>query len=314
MHVKSREIIDDGWLATVKHDDFWHCGGSGRVTFSRPIYAHTGDSMIPSYVTVFPPITDTELLLKIKNEAINIGVLLAEMDQTVSMFRNMGKSMLDTYRDVKKGKFKKLLASGSKNAPNSWMLYRYGLTSFWSDVEGAQKLHQAMLNRSLVRKFELHRSVVTQKRLGNYVLSDSSVTSGPQGYVLQTDRARTKRVVWAEYNSNLHPNMGGLVNLLSVGYEVIPYSFVLDHVINFGDYLASIDALANVKRYSSVTIQKSSREESWPKSSVVGHSRTYVRSVDSALLNHFPTWEPSGNWKHVVDLGIILKNLRRSFS
>lgn len=284
----------------------WHGNGiykQASVWAQLPLEAAWSPG-VPGFPGGYKVPSDTEMLNLIRASSLNLAMVAAEYKKTAEMFEQIGESILRMYRDIRAGKAKKILARGRRGAPDTWMLYRYGLTPLAYDAAGLMDSMWILSQTPLIRSFRKpKREVLTNKSAlyysGSYIGDLSSVTM----------KKATRHVV-VEYLPIQAFTSLGLTNPLLTAYELIPYSFVLDWFIGIGDYLASIDALVGVKRYSNVTVFRGSVRESWPGGSN-GLARSYERVVGGALQAEAPRWDPSATWKRVVDSTILLRNLRK---
>jgi hypothetical protein len=313
LYRRSRSIFDAGWFRNVQHPDPWHagCWGTGKVSYAAPLYTYWGTSIIPSWPSGYLLISNTELLLKIKDEKVNLAMCAVEYKETGRLFYDAAHKLLDIYRGIRQGKRAalKLLKSGIRSSPNTWMLYRYGITPLVSDVSAISDLLGTLQDRALVRRIALKRHLRTFQRV-KYTIPDSAVLD-PSGWKTVEQDLHTRRVAYVQYRNDIDANMLGLSNPAQLAWEVIPYSFVVDWFIGIGDYLSSLDALNATTRVSSTTTKVGFSREVWPSGYTEGLARSYDRATDSPLTPDPPRWEPSLNWKRLTDSTVMLRNIAR---
>lgn len=251
------------------------------------------------------PDASNELLLKIKGQKVNVGMVIAEYKQTCNMFVSAANDLANIYRGIRKGKFKQLLAKGIASAPDTWMMYRYGVTPMLSDVSGAlDMLDNRDREKTMIQRHSVTRNMRWTDQYPVYYA----------GFIVGNQRdefhVREKSVAYVEYTSSDFESATslGLTNPLLLAWEVIPYSFVVDWFIGVGDYLSSLDALVGTTRTGASRTTKTTIKSRCLAADMTG--KTYAR-VPFYLTPQLPSWEPSMNWKRVVDSTIMLRNLRK---
>lgn len=258
-------------------------------------YDSTGIGL-PTQVLSEVPST-SKLLLKIKDEKVNLAMMLAEYRQSGQMFVDLTKSLWNVYRGVRKGNLAPLLAQGVKSAPSTWLMYRYGLTPLIADATAIVDLMNSSKAFPLVQRYAVktdYRRMTASVRK----FSDGGVTGPFREY----ETRRVKDLAYVEYSHDLLaklPTQLGFTNLPQLVWEVIPFSFVVDWFINIGDTLASLDALTGSKRHVAVRIQKGTIHTSLPFGAK--GSRWYYNRNLLNLTVGMPAYEPSLTYKRIVD-------------
>lgn len=286
--------------------------------FSPTSYVHTAVSvhdsdleysLAPGYVTRHPaswlvgslqPWTvkfdmpsNLPLLLKIKDQKASLGVSLAEYRETSEMFYQIAENLVRLIRDVRRGKLRKILAAGVLNAPSTWLLYRYGIVPFHSDVVAmAELLAGAADTTPLVKRIShKHAKIEASEEAPTFVPEFSWRNSGSW---------EVRDVAYVEYENSLlkSATITGLANPIQLTYEIIPLSFVLDWFIDLGDYLAALDALTGVKRVSAT---RTLRAHSLFELAEAYGTLRYTARTHLDLTPSAPRWEPSLSWKRILD-------------
>lgn len=245
------------------------------------------------------------LLSKIKEEKVNLALMLLEYRETARMFEQLANNVHTMYRGIKSGRLKSLLHKGACGTPSTWLLYRYGITPLASDVAGIRDVLESGLDTPLRRTYRISKH-------GTDVSSRKLFFSGKTVGSVHTFRdTHLRHFANVEYTSaNLKGlTQLGLTNPALLAWEVIPYSFVIDWFVNIGDYLSSLDALTGVSRIAAQKITKSVVVEHWP-GGVKGRLQQYNRT-NITLSPSPPNWDPSLTWKRLVDSVALLNNLRR---
>jgi len=266
------------------------------------------------------PIKGNELLLKIKEEKINMGMLLAEYRQTAQMFVASAYRLAQFYRQLRKGNVNGMVASASqyvrrKTYRDDWMLYRYGITPFVMDAEAIFKLLHEGLTKELVKRFTVYEG--KDSRIET-VWGGTTNRSLRMRHLYQTS---AKQTAWVEYESSILGGLSqvGLLNPAQLAWEVVPFSFVADWFVNIGDMLSSLDALTGVKR---IAITRNQRMRCFTTYSYVwdrhitpfepAYARRDTRSVLAPGQLRSLNWDPSLSWKRIVDsVALISQNKPR---
>lgn len=213
--------------------------------------------------------------LGIKNQKVNLLQALGERKQTATLVQDLavdlvrvGKSLVRTggasalghaVQDVlgtrlrgrdsaaaKKARFRK----GSKRAAQRWLQMQYGILPAMSDIYGSAEAVAAGAQRGLY-----HYSRHSKTTQGSY-----SVTAGKyQG--LTTVKTTSRMAVRWKYGSSPLVELSslGLTNPAVLVWELTPWSFVADWVLNMGKFLSGLDALVGVP---SIAITQSFRRTS----------------------------------------------------
>lgn len=190
-----------------------------------------------------------------------LGVLLAELTKTMAMltkvltdlrkylafakkflykasgYRNhiVQKVMRTTATKAGRRKIVRLLG---KEAANRWLEYQYGWKPLMSDIYGvANLIDQQIQKKRTIRGTADKRSGVAP----NYAFKP--VNSGLMQVNPQVVAGAFCRLDWSIQNSAARMfNRLGLSNVLDIGWELIPFSFVIDWVVPIGDFLKSMSA------------------------------------------------------------------------
>lgn len=168
----------------------------------------------------------------------NLYESIAEYKQTLQLLRNpvgaMGKWLGKNERAITR----------AKGVGDAWLVYRYGIRPMISDIDGIIK--------GLKKKVG-HQRTTTRSR-GQISLSrvDSGtiVTGEPVTltYSKQSDCTVLVRAMSLdEHVISLYENIGFTSKgLITLPWELVPYSFVADWFVNFGDFLKALVPLPSV--------------------------------------------------------------------
>lgn len=199
-----------------------------------------------------------------------------------------------------------------KKAANRWLEYQWGVKPLVHDIYDVANSYLSAVRRGAYRYAEAssqtHTSATSSSVLGG-PWGNVKVQKGTNWYV--SSRARARYFVTIPELKNLSES--GLINLPSVLWEITPYSFVFDSIINIGDVLDSLDALAGVSAliFIQTTLQKS---ETWMEfgGSYSRHAQRYF--TRSSPLGTLPipklAFRQSGGMTKALNLVALLRQMR----
>lgn len=197
------------------------------------------------------PDWSTALRLQIKDEAINLGTTLAEYRQSVNMFGNAARGVVNAWRSFRKLRPRKKLTMCS--VASAELVYTYGVAPLVGDLYDSIERLQYRLQHPLYRKFHMRATDMNVSYVNRkYPVSGSYTPGGYAGRATWKKSQDVDAYVWYDIEKTANFIVG---NPLELAWELVPYSFVVDWMIPIGDYLISLDALKAVKdvRVSVVT-------------------------------------------------------------
>lgn len=194
--------------------------------------------------------------LKLKDQDINLAQAFGERKQTANLVGNSLSSIIGTLRALKKGDLhaaQKALGLRRKGrnsrlrpeaAFDRWLELQYGWKPLLSDVEGASKRLWG-IEREAGRMTARCKAVSSDNVRTERVFTDSIGNV----YVRFTKHRDIKFKTFVRFDFIRSDNTGtanwselGIVNPLSLAWELLPFSFVFDWFVPVGDYLSSLDA------------------------------------------------------------------------
>lgn len=209
----------------------------------------------------FPYMEENEAVTKALNEIADgkaqLGEGLATIGQTVRLFKNPVSGLIKGIKSIHKdnefrpffGKsFRQLVREGiPRHVANRYLEYVYGLVPLMQDIHGVSELAKEQLQLGVF----LHGRGVA-KRLDS--LSDveyRNVSHNQREYYRAPSyKSRTTCHLWARLDPNYQGtrslNRLGLLNPLSVVWELVPYSFLVDWVLPVGPVLSALTAPAGL--------------------------------------------------------------------
>ncbi|UUW21323.1 MAG: maturation protein [Sanya fiers-like virus 24] len=191
---------------------------------------------------------------RIREESVNIAMMLAEFSQTVELFKDAAKIIATRGRSIAK----QLRKDKSKAVSKRYLQFQYGIAPLASDVTQLMKnMHESLYKPMYIRGVE--KRTATGFRVSQLSPNSSLTTKTATAEV-------TRQVTYKTYyRARLSPAVlqrslaaSGFFNPFSLAYELIPFSFVLDWWINIGDVLASLE---NQLVFDSIEVIDSSRTE-----------------------------------------------------
>lgn len=238
----------------------------------------------------------TKALAKRGGSENNLFESIAQYRQTLRLFGNPLKSLHKLLTSAEK------MIGKSKSAAEVWLTIRYGVMPLIKDMTG--------IITGLEKKIGNMR--VTTRARGEIMRSEiaslsynSGVFVTPYG-IQKTDSVIVRAMSLDEYFVSKAENIGfASKGLITVPWELIPYSFVADWFVNFGDYLNALVPLPALKNLGScVTVYRARNTIYTCGASTPGVGYDLVQaptgscSVSSVLKIRTPSIQP----------GLIIKN------
>lgn len=231
---------------------------SGDIMSYMCQYSGVGFTDAELTIPTYPSTNEKYLALngaweKINREDFGIALWLAELRETIEMLR----SPLSGFRKLWNEFFhssRKLSKYGGKTLGDSltsqWLEYRMGITPFILDILAILKLYEDGLTRHERTMEKATRRILDTDGEPVQYYKGNKLYSLPAHmvYISYTETRFQKRAVTARYyyrrNARLAETLARLgfspAALLAVGWELVPYSFVVDWVFNVGQWLNSI--------------------------------------------------------------------------
>lgn len=352
-------LLEHGYLPTSYYvDDLQENVNSKPISFSGQLSSDPRATYAWSIIPATPrhPVsagTDTylakrvlavqeSLQSKISGNGTNLAVSASEARETVGMIGDAAKKLFTAYRHVRHGNFRAgALALGLQKTPkrvsrresagDNWLQYRYGWRLVVQDmVSLMETLHDCLTTRPPILR------VTALSATDSYLAWDlgTKSLSLPNGNSLCTynETKRTQFLMEARggYVYQLEcvglatGQSFGLINPFTFAWEVIPYSFVLDWVVNVGSILEGLTAFQGKKQLdgwmsksieSITTYQWSNLTKSSGVFSMVDSKERLFGPVrERRFVRGYMAFTPSQirldldlNVKKVVDIACMLK-------
>lgn len=219
---------------------FWHYRDGPYSAVNFPANAE-----IPDVVSDASYKAKAKLFVGLQGEGANIANMFAERQQSIDQITKTVKSLYYLIHDLRRGDLTsaiRRLGHGDpqkiarplkgKDIADQWIGLQYGWKPLLADIydicEGA---HQRSSSPLVVVKGTGHQSRTAK--------SDSSWTfTGPTCYGLRQTSATAKYMVRVRPDlTYATANALGLLNPLTVAWEVLPWSFVVDWFLPVGNYI-----------------------------------------------------------------------------
>lgn len=251
----------------------------------------------------------TPIRLRIKEEAVSLGESLAEYRETAGMFKDFAVGVSRAVRNLRHGRFPRRFKPCDVSA--AWLMDRYGVRPLMNDLYDSYQALTSAFGRPIRKTF-----VLTRREKGT-----DSYTSGIFTHDISWEVSR-RITAYVSYNPNT-VTWYDLGNPLEIGWELVPYSFVIDWAVPVGDFLASLDALKDVvdckhtisTRENAVSVATGSI---YNYISIMQNCRAsyegLYRTVGGDIpLPPVPKWDPSRSYYAIIN-GLALLHQSRACS
>lgn len=286
-----------------KHQEIWLQG----APFDRPLPYSSVIRKVsgPAGVSVHqyaPPDVGSDLLhasnaaygrLKSKvSDRAELGAGLAEISDSYSMIRTRATQMFQVARDIKKGRFGDAAdklgltrtpkgVSRKKQFAGNFLEYSFGWAPLIGDIGSAVNV----LQNPIASPTPKGSASVPVRR----TLARESWTRTPPGMIKYQRNASLSGSVTCKQGAMIrvaNPNLWlanqmGFVNPLSVAWELVPFSFVVDWFTNVGEVVSSMSDFVGLEVENPWTLKLSdlTYEDSWTAVSQYGSWNTVGQYV-----------------------------------
>lgn len=271
------------------------------------------------------------LLDKIKNQKVNLGQAFGERIQTVNMLTQSINRLASAARAIRRGRLdhavrlfdmsvgtkhatrvplnlRKRVKESKDNLANYWLEYTYGWKPLLMDIYGAAKaiadsfVDPLTGDPTIVCKADSRKS---SEELFKGTSFENGFSNGGNYWNYKEsfdclNRTEYRYLVEYTYDDEFAHQMSslGISNPISLAWELLPYSFVLDWVLPIGDYLGQLDATKGLRfRRGSVSYRITSNAQTiwtynrsradFPYVSGCGRTLLYEKK-NRSILSGFP--------------------------
>lgn len=255
-----------------------------------------------------------ECLNKLTNQKVSIGNFLAEAKKTTEQLASMVIDVGTMLRNAKRGNwFRPVNAKNlTGDASNFWLQWKYGIQPLCKDIYGFYEL-----SRESLRKPMLVNATRTVRDNWEGTLRPGYLDVHYAGVVQTTCKIHAK-LADEFLASASHIDV---LNPLSIGWELVPYSFVVDWFAPIGNYFSALTAPAGldfVDGYLGLRINANSDGEYLPSGKsgqplkISGRRFIY----DRAALTSWPGIAPYAkkspfSTDHVLSALALIRSLKR---
>lgn len=249
---------------------------------------------------------ETKARLQIAEVSQNVAESLFEWRQTAGLVTALSKGMRDSwraYRDIRKGKFLRKTRLTTCHVASSELVFSFGVAPLLMEVHEAVDRLNNRLGLNTLRVIRGSAYGGGERRLtGNYHWN---------GYNLGWHDCRLKRrqswsivVRFAE-----PPPQFTMGNPIELAWELTPFSWLVDGVVQIGDWLTAMGALSNVVSLTGTLTTKDKRTvTSYSTSSSYtgvlpgraigkGYNRQVLTSIP---MPRIPSWSPKRSWRKLM--------------
>lgn len=212
----------------------------------------------PNYYlnSVYPDFADNDALIrffsKLGEVKLQMATFYAERQKTIDTVANKLERVFLAYRDVKRGKPNraarrlglKTHKTRSKQAAGQWLELQYGWRPLLGDIHTAMKFQDAPLPTTV---YGIGKTSFTKKIRVNELFGIDGTYTGSTVVKIGCD-------VTVSNPALAFGDRCGLINPLTVAWELTPFSFVIDWALpigNFLDYLTASAGLSFLNAYRS---------------------------------------------------------------
>jgi len=304
------ESSDGGYTTGKTFIDF-----SANGTFSSPLGGFNSN-YYPQIPQGMRNEAVTKALLKLADQKVNLGENLATLGQTVRLFAGvtgtLAKSLSAAYRDKSLRPYltrsvAQLRRDGvSRVIAGKYLEYVYGWKPLMQDAWSLLEVIKHGLGNTLVLHAEgKSKQQSRNKEVVYYNVSDKTVTR--QLYV--DERVRVNCHLWARLDPDWQGaralNQLGLLNPISLAWELMPWSFVVDWVLPIGSVMSALSAPAGLIFIDGSVAARSSAAGPfetmcwWPLGSQPDWSGAWADgscSYEGYTRQHLTGWPLPGFW------------------
>jgi hypothetical protein len=220
---------------------------NGPVTYNLSSLSMLPDGSLPGLTAAEQSRLLSRLLEKVKGHSFNLGVNLGQMKQTVNLLSDnlghLGRSAAALVRKDFAGAARELGVRPkpsrlhSSDVSGRWLELQYGWLPLLSDSFEAAKAFEAISNGPRTARFV----VATSKKWVN------DISHSPSHFSAIWQGAYGRRIQYEMYEEMSFVRQLGLIDPLSVAWELTPWSFVLDWFFPVGDYLDLLHQIPSLK-------------------------------------------------------------------
>jgi len=263
---------------------------------------------------------------RVAGSSFNAGVFLAESKPALEMIADSANRIYRGYKAARKGNFVEAARQltigtpreklGRQVSANNWLQLQYGWLPLLSDCHDGAQFLAHHLNWPLQFRVRVSRFRALVPKPSNY------------GTSMFAESSIRRKTIIAYISEKDVAKLSGLTDPLSIAWELVPYSFVVDWFIPIGNYLAARGLSSSLqglfvtsdKKYEEWQGIFTSASSPYPRSFRNGNSGigmkkiSFTRSVSSSLSVPLPSVKPLGqvpSWIRAANSIALLSQLKK---
>lgn len=211
-------------------------------------------SPIPEVSNVYNKIVN-KLINQLQANRVNSGEIIHTRDQAQKLLASTANRFASTLRALRRGNFvgaAKFLTGGQGRPtrtnnlglgiPEQWLALRYGWQPMLQDIYNSVELVKK-LNSGQADVYSVTANAGSKPSFRDVPRSGDAATYPNRTWTMKNASVRGNGTIYYRVNSEFGEALSqfGLTNPLSLAWELLPYSFVLDWMLPIGSYLESLD-------------------------------------------------------------------------
>lgn len=244
-----------------------------------------------------------KLLDKVKRQNVSMAQSIAEFRQTADLFLTLSQELLQGWRALRRLHFGELYRDlkRSREFSKKWIEFQFGLLPLVSDITGLlESLHDTIRDGSWIHvevrvsKTERRTRTISDSIGNGKIIQDATgtMTSKLKG------RYRIRNAFIDDFRRF------GFSNAAALGWELVPFSFVVDWAIDIGDWISRQDALLGAADFTYIPSGENRREYlSTGRGGKTASTKSITRFRSAAQSNlpiPRPRYDPSPSLRKVV--------------
>lgn len=257
---------------------------------------------------------------KVAGSDFNAGVFLGEGHQALSMIGNAATRIAKALRYARKGNFSGAASALTKGTnryvpprrvgASNWLELQYGWLPLLMDAKNGAEFLAHQMNVPLEHVVRVSTSL------------NGKITNGWSPAYYKSTRCYTRKSIKATLREKDVIALSGLTDPLSVAWELLPYSFIIDWFIPIGNYLSarglsqslSGTFVTSTKQYEEMKgLAIKPERKDWEfgaGADVYSHRKvTFSRSISTTLPVPRPSVKPLSqvvSWKRAANAVALL--------
>lgn len=248
---------------------------------------------------------NTEVMVKVGAKKASYGEALAESRQTVNHLAKSVRSLAMAYSAARRGNWAGVAralevpvkrAHVGRSASSKWLEYQYAWLPLMGDAYDSYELFK----HGLRKEAQIASSTRSLKDIDSYDVGPTTGRNSTRGRSVRTDFIKVFYRINDSDLSALHQL--GLINPLSIAWELVPYSFVVDWFVPVGSVLEALTArfgVTFIDGYRGSTVESDVTvvpryvdDAVFRTASCSQRTRTQVSAFTRTKLNSFPLPAP----------------------